>query len=506
MPPDILLLTEEDFPEENRYFAMINLLGAVRRRVRLPHYIHLNITLLASVLQREGFSCELADNFLRLPPATQRFERLLKQAPPVVGLATTFLFREETLRDITRRIRDLSPHSIIILGGPSILQFPEWRRYGDISVLYDGERTLPAVLKTIKSGGNLRDIPGIEFQKDGHKVATEPSEFTPLSELPLPDWSHLGHGRHGVYPIETQRGCVYKCKYCTYPVYQSGDSGTQLHPIPRIIDELRHNYENWGITYYRFIDATFTFPRKRAEDICREIIRSKLPIQWSCFGRVDNMTPELANLMAQAGCRCIFFGIESGDDSMLKRMRKDFRVEHIHGGVQCTHEAGMATVGSFFVGFPGETEETLANTEKIIIDSHFTFLSVGSYWVDPNAPASLQNEEYGLTGRGGQWKHNTMDSTQAEALTGRLLSNVLSKNAAHLGFDFTIASLVNLGLDYDEAMRYMMDKGLLINYRLAKTSGHSLDHFNPKEVERAWSNYQRATLKIAALGRPYYTQ
>lgn len=509
---DVLLLQEEDYlPEEeigvddSTFYEMFKLIGAYHKQVWRPHNKFLAMPLLAAAIKPSGLTHEIVDNFIRIPARRRHFETLLSRQPMAVALSTTFLFYEKTIQKITDRVRELSPKSIIILGGPTLLQFPELRRYGDITVLLEGEKALLEILAALKNGGDLQRIPGIEFSRDGKRIETPARPLMDMAEIPFPDWEPLTDGPPGVYPIETQRGCVYKCKFCTDPVYGMG-TRLRLHPVWRVMEEIQRNYDRWGIFCYRFSDSTFTFPIKRAEELCRAMIRMRLPLKWSCYGRADNMTPQLAALMAEAGCRCIFFGVESGDEGMLQRMRKDFRLEQVARAVEWTHKTGMGTVGSFFVGYPGETDETAAATEKFISDVGFSLLRVTSFWVDVNAPAWKLKEEYGLEGRGARWRHRTMDSEHAQKLTRGLIHNLLVKNKACLGTDGGIGPLVTMGLEYDEAFKFLRDKGLLVAYRLAKTQGRPLSAFHPAEIKRAQQAYGKALLKMAAKTKRYWDE
>lgn len=506
MALDILLLTEDDSPAL-RTGEMNRILGATDRQRQLPHDVHLNVAMLAASVKAAGLTCEVVDNFIRLPNRRKRLEQMLAARPSAVGLSTTFLFREETIRETTDLIRRASPSSRIILGGPTMLQRTDFHRYGDIVVLGEGENVLPRLLRALRSGGSLQDLEGIGYTRSGEQVHGRPAPLLAVEEVPYPDWGHIDRNGCKVYPLETQRGCVYRCKFCTYPIYSPGNSdgtGLRLWPTERVIDEIRRNHERFGILNYRMTDATFTFPVKRAQELCRAMIKTRLPLRWSCYGRVDNMTPELASLMAEAGCRWVFFGVETGDAAMLKRMRKDFTLSDVVDGVRHTQQAKILALGAFLIGFPGETEESVANTENLIRTARFDFFRATTFWLDHNAPVWLEREKHGLTGWGADWSHRTMDAARAAVLTRKTIENILSENSCRLGQDYTVCTLVNMGLEYDEATRYIQDKSLIIAYRLAQTRRRPLDPFDAEKVRSAQKTCRRLALKMAALGKRHY--
>lgn len=502
---DLLLLTEDDsFGDDAFYGGIKRLAGSIHKDAVARHGVHLSVALLASAVKARGFTCELLDNFLHTEENSRKLDQLLAGEPLAVGLSTTMLFKEETMRRITERVRAVSPRSVLILGGPSLLQTPEFRSYGDVAVLHEGEWVLPEILEVLKHGGDLSRVPGIDLERNGKRFQTPPPPLMPADEIPCPDWRLVGRRPHELYGIETQRGCAYKCKYCTYPVYSPGKpdtSGLRLKSIPRVIDEIRRNYEEHGIVNCRFIDSTFTFPIRRAEEICRAVIQARLPIEWFCFGRVDNMTPQLAGLMAEAGCKLIFFGVESGDPGVLRNMRRDFTLDDVARGVSVARQAGIATLGSFFTGFPGETEETVMNTERCVMEAGFDFFVAGSFWLDWNAPIWAERLRYSLQGRGGRWRHSTMDSDRAVELSQRLIHNVMIANGPSFGSVWFIQVCLSRGLGYDESIRLMRCTSLLMAHRLALKEKGDLSRFSPPAIEEARRSYEETVLKMAVLDR-----
>lgn len=486
--PLVVLLGDEDFAHEEERFHSIGVNVLVGGAQAPAHAPALGIASLAGPLLEAGFRCELVDNFRTVARNGRRAEELLARGPLLVGLSTTFIFTERAVRETAELVRRLSPRSHFVLGGPSLLQNAALRRHADIAVLGEGEKTLPLIAARLRDGGDLADVPGIEFERDGRRVATAPAPLVAPEDVPFPRWDLLDHGPHAVYPLETQRGCVYKCRYCTYPVYSPGrpdGGGLRLWPVERVVAEVRRNHERHGILNYRLADSTFTFPVARAEEVCRALLETGLPLRWSCYGRVDNMTPSLAGLMARSGCRAVFFGVESGDPGMLAAMRKDFTLEDVHRGVAVTRAAGMKAVGSFIVGYPGETARTVDATRRCIKEAGFDMFRVSTFWYDHNAPLDVDAARLGLTGEGGVWRHATMDSQEAEAATRGLIRDVMVANASRYGSDYVTALVAQYGVDYDDALQYLLDLGLLRNLKRAREEKAPLDAFDDASLREA---------------------
>jgi len=106
----------------------------------------------------------------------------------------------------------------------------------------------------------------------------------------------------------------------------------------------------------------FTVDRDNVVGICEGILARRLPIRWTCNSRVDYVDEDLLRLMKRAGCWLISWGIESGDDRMLQRMRKGISLEQVRQTLQWSRAAGIWNWGYFVIGLPGETEESIRAT------------------------------------------------------------------------------------------------------------------------------------------------
>ena len=134
------------------------------------------------------------------------------------------------------------------------------------------------------------------------------------------------------------RGCPYDCEFCSNVVF--GDSYRERSP-GNVVDEIE---EALALGYDRisFADDVFTLNRRRVIAICDEITRRRLRFSWECLGRVDSLDYETARAMREAGCFRIFFGIESGNDEILKLMKKQITTEQARSAVEAAHRRGPA--------------------------------------------------------------------------------------------------------------------------------------------------------------------
>jgi radical SAM superfamily enzyme YgiQ (UPF0313 family) len=170
--------------------------------------------------------------------------------------------------------------------------------------------------------------------------------------------------------------------------------------------ELRYHY---GVKEILIEDDTFIVSSQRIRQLCELIIAEKLDITWSCLGRADRVSPELLNLMKKAGCWHISYGIECGDPDILKGMKKNLNIAQIKKAVRWSKEAGLYTKGFFMVGFPKESEASLAATLSLARSLPLDDISVMQLTPFPGSQLYETAEQYGEFER--DWrKMNTLDT------------------------------------------------------------------------------------------------
>jgi radical SAM PhpK family P-methyltransferase len=414
---------------------------------------------LASFLRKRGFSVETV-NLFRF--GKDRLKELLAEQPAAVALTTTFYVDPTPIQEMVRWIRKHSPNTKIIVGGPFV--FKAVKSYqglaldrglsvlgADIYVVESqGELTLSRVLQVLKGGGDLAKIPNLVYY-DRHRRAQRTS--TEAEDNSLEDerinWSKFAgelSGRSAL--VRTARSCAFKCSFCAYPL-MAGKLVTE--DVKSVEYELRE-LQDLGVRYIHFIDDTFNVPLGRFKDLCRMMIDNNFGFKWTSFFRCGNADDEQIDLAAQSGCIGVELGIESADDGILNTMNKRVtRAKYIEK-TKRLHQAGIMTYAMLFVGFPGETEETVRNTISFLDETRPTFYICGVWYNDVMAPIQQRAQEFGLSGAGYSWRHNSMDWKEASDWVKYLYSNVQSSVVMPLmGFSFeTITYLLGQGMSIDK--------------------------------------------------------
>jgi len=439
----------------------------------LPHRPSLALCDLTTVVRRAGYSSLVVDNILRYEFRRRQAADIVRdERPRLIGISTTMIVSDKAIHEFVAMVRELSPESKIVLGGPTVRREDSLHALGDFCVFGSGEGPILGILEGLDGKRAFDTVPYLGYRDEsGAFVYTDSARahFAQVgkaykvqadSRIPVPDWTLYQRAPESVYPIEFCRGCKYNCFYCGY------DRGKLIRDLGDVRTELLKNAE-LGIRKYRFGDSNFTdgppsYPRY-PHDICQLMIELNLGLEWSCYARVDDLTPELADLMKRAGCFGVFFGVESGDDRILKLMRKGHNSQDARDGIRTAHAAGLYVHANFIIGYPGETAETADNTLAFIEDTRADTVTIGQFYAETHTPVrGPAMAEWNLQGSETQWSHKTMDSTQADEIIKKALFR-LNNSGVTIGSEYEIAGLMALGLTFDECRKNFAVRKLLMS-------------------------------------------
>jgi len=247
----------------------------------------------------------------------------------------------------------------------------------DFGVAGESEEALPALLSALEDGCSPLGIPGV-FGSPRRGAPSAPVVFPDFPSLPSFDggaWTRLRPARElfdlprylrvgGMANIQTKRGCVFRCRYCTYPLLEGGEH--RLRDPESVADEIEELVERHGVLSYFFVDSVFNLPVSHAEGVSRALIRRKLRIRWSAYASPAGLSRGLLETMAAAGCDGLELGTDSADVSTLESLGKGFSTERILEVAEDCRKAGIPLCHSLIFGGPGETPETVRNTCRLI--------------------------------------------------------------------------------------------------------------------------------------------
>ena len=346
---DVVLIYPQRAPAKGRHWIMPSL----------------GLAYLNSALRNAGYSCRHLDHtFMERDDVLAEVERL---KPRVIGIYCMITMQDEafSLAEDLKGKADL-----LIVGGPYPSGEPEpFLDAFDLVGVGEGEDTIVEIMRHLDDG-RWEEIRGLAFKRsDGEVVKTEPRPRTKdMSVLAPPHRSDLPNGQYIDYwrrhwkdattPLMASRGCPFRCEFCHKPVF--GDL-FRSRSSESVIAEMREIAE-LGYDHIWMSDDLFTLNYDRTMELCRDIEAAKLPLTWECLSRVTRVDYELFVQMKRAGCKRIFFGIESGDEGVLKQMQKGITPAQSRLAVEACVKAGIKAAGFFMVGYLGETPESLART------------------------------------------------------------------------------------------------------------------------------------------------
>ena len=309
--------------------------------------------------------------------------KVLEKGSQLIGFSVETSSLHFTL-EITKRIKNKSPNTLIAVGGPETGESFTGLRFIDnpnidAVVLGEGDETLPRMCADLKEKGYFTKIPGLVFKKDGGIInggLREPIKS--LEAIPLPDYSDFDLSKYANpnrLDIFGSRGCINKCHFCYEWKYfhrlrfRSGEN---------LFEEVKHHLSTFpNVNYFNMNDSALNISPRAIRRFSELLLENNVRIIWGGWAIIrECMTPDLLKLMARAGCDYLFYGVESGSNRVLKSMNKKSTRELAAQILGDTHKAGINTTALFMVGYPTETEEDFQMTLDFIRQNHKWITSV----------------------------------------------------------------------------------------------------------------------------------
>jgi len=340
-----------------------------------PVVAPLALDYLSQALTTAGFEVDILDLAFDDDYGDLVADYFAQNTPLAIGITIRntddcyFASRDFVLRK-TKQISDqIKRHSNapIVLGGVAFSAMPEAIiRYLDVDfgIVGEGESALPKFLQCLRTEGNLSHVPGLVY-KTPKGYQRNPVEYLDLNKISLASRGTIDNLRYftegGMAGFETKRGCNQRCAYCLDPV--SKGRKIRLRTPTDVADELECLLD-MGITHFHTCDSEFNIPANHAQAVCEELVRRKLgeKIQWYAYASPVPFPDSLAQLMKKAGCVGIDFGVDHGNDEMLKRLRRNFCADDLKQTAQICHKHGIIFMYDLLLGGPGETKATLKET------------------------------------------------------------------------------------------------------------------------------------------------
>ena len=369
----------------------------------------LGLLCVAAALEEAGFSVAVYDFYQLGGKPRDVADLVARYQPRLIGISALTSSVHLSVA-MCRHVRAVAPDVVTVIGGPHATAVPEdllSHPEVDFVVRGEGEQTAVELMRALRPGRDrsaLSLLPGLAF-RDGRGVVLTP-ERPPMDfdQLPLP-------ARHLV-PMErylqqgalvSSRGCTYRCWFCSSVTFNTHRYRYRSNAL--VVAEMDLLCDRFGVRSFEFIEDTFTCVPERVLGLCR--LLSDREYEWSCQATIPDLEehPELIAAMVRAGCRGLFFGIESGNDQVLKKIKRMSRRKVIDTIDRARREGIRHLVTSFIIGHPWDTRETIADTLSLILElrSRGAHTPVSILVPFPGSPIAKWPERFGITIHSRNW-------------------------------------------------------------------------------------------------------
>jgi radical SAM superfamily enzyme YgiQ (UPF0313 family) len=282
--------------------------------------------------------------------------------PDIVGLTAQSFNVPDAFHmfDLAKRF---NPQILTVLGGPHGITMPDLTFFeagGSLDVIVggEGEPSLEVIAQGNFTGPRIISVPNV---KDPNSLPPPDWSMFDYENYALAPSSRLGRRTH-IYNITIKRGCPYQCTFC------KGDylgTKSRARTSDHVVAEIKRNMEERGAEYFYITDSSFTLRPEEVRELCDLLIDTGIAkhIAWKTATRVDLADPITFQKMYDAGCEVLFFGLESGVNETLKRIKKNIDLEKVGTSVKMASDIGLRVTGSFIAGLPGDNIE---NVERSI--------------------------------------------------------------------------------------------------------------------------------------------
>ncbi|MBN2005868.1 MAG: B12-binding domain-containing radical SAM protein [Anaerolineae bacterium] len=355
MPADITLV--------NLNMLFLRYGEEIERELHVP----LGCLYLTRALEDAGFTVDFRDYQTcdgGDPFELETFLDFVRDPAPVIGLSCMANLLPFTLL-AAKALKERYPDHTLVLGGvgTKAVEDKVLRRFPWIDIIArgEGETTGPALLHTLNNGRDLAGVQGISYRSNGaihHN--TDGARVQDLNSIPFPAFHKVDLMRYAGYGMMTSRGCPYLCTFCSVAPVWNHESYSRSPE--NIVAEMKVLHQEAGVKLFLFQDEFFVSGKQHVMAFCRELEKSGLAIKWKAFGRVNLTDVEMMQAMADCGCVELRFGIESGSDRILERIKKGFTTAEVLDLIPKAIEI-FPRVDTFYVwGFPFETLEDFSQS------------------------------------------------------------------------------------------------------------------------------------------------
>jgi anaerobic magnesium-protoporphyrin IX monomethyl ester cyclase len=342
--------------------------------MRLPP---LGLAYVGAALEKADFQVQILDNYNIKKPIEEVKKEIRRLEPEIVGITCGSVTYRPCI-ETAKAVKEVLPSCKIVVGGWQPTYMPEsllQHHEIDYLVMGEGEQAMVELANSIRKGEDKSDvakISGVAYRHNGKTVKVSSTLIEDLDQIPFPARHllpmHIYNRRVPYFdanPVDTMnvvRGCPYNCAYCE--TKKLWGSRVRAFSPRRVVEEIKDLAQNYGSKGVYFVGDNFTINKKRIAELCNLMKKENLDIEWICDSRVDKVSRELLREMKGAGCRTVWFGVESGSPPILEKLNKKISMDQVTRAFRLCKEMGIGIACSFMLGIPGETIGDMEATFK----------------------------------------------------------------------------------------------------------------------------------------------
>ncbi len=399
----------------------------------------LNLMYIAAALEEASISVKIIDDDLYQVGFDKVASLASKIDPMVVGITATTATIKNALKYI-KKVKEVIPNALTVIGGPHPTFMPietlKTEKALDTVVIGEGEKTIVELAEKYGNKGlkNFNQIKGIAYKDNAKiKLTSNRDLIENLDDLPFPA-RHLipfkdyktSKGQAG--GMITSRGCVFSCNYCSSSLIMGKKFRTRSSK--NVADEMEELVYKYGVYEIAFLDDIFMLNKQRAMEIAGEIRSRGLDLNFIASSRVDTVNKDLLESLKKTGLTTLYYGIESGSQRVLDTMGKGITLKQAEDAIKVTKDVDIDVMGSFILGYPGETSKEMDQTIDFAIklDPDYSQFSILTPF--PGTPIYYELKKGGLLSTEDWSKYTVLDSVidyEKLGLSKKLVERKLAK-------------------------------------------------------------------------------
>ncbi len=476
---------------------------------------------LAAFLIQNGYDVRI-DDYIVNPYSPGRVRASLREFDPDMIGSTGVTMNINTALRILADYREASGKATIVMGGPHVTFDAQAILadcpHVDVIVRGEGELTTVELLEHLGDKEKYASIRGISFRNEHDIIHNESREFIPdINILPYPARHLVQLSKYKALGLPlnmiTSRGCPYECIFCVGS--KMVGRRVRCYSVERVVDEFEMLSKK-GFKQINIVDDLFTSNRKRCIAICEDIMRRGIQQEWTAFARVDTVSRELLETMRRAGCTMLCFGIESGNQEILDRVKKKTTLAKIEKAIRLCRETGVIPMASYIMGLPGESPETVRETLEFArnLCNSYGFHILAPF---PGTEVREKADEYGMRILTNDWDrydanqsvceslllpHQEVDRIVSEFNDGinGLIRNILERSERGESMSAENEEMVNNIKSFDFSSRLINGK-IIEKFRTNGSTPGGMEHFIDFIAEQAGVEREHASSEIHRLFR-----